>query len=348
MCIDSVPKPLSLEELNKKYDALALETQGRLDYTTEKGRENIDLLQKLYQAFSNLYGAITVKDAWNVFNSTVKDNVQADLICKEDFYAFSEVARYEVHNYFVAERDELFKEEKRGGFDTRYILNKITYLGDALYDEYYRIISEQSKHQFYIPNIHELLLWAQPNMIWRSPEAISVKNFIENLKVSRLSNKKDINGEKIAGKSLSDFVYLHAWESVTESEGKEFREKHIIKESEKIFRIIERMVFSPKPYIYSCIDAAFIIDILRSTGVYINLFQVKKFLKIYLEFTNNTRTPSLRGWKPIELGVECEKVPKRFIICELVRPFLNLLMQFLNLVLDIYRFFKPRASKSSV
>ena len=108
------------------------------------------------------------------------------------------------------------------------------------------------------------------------------------------------------------------------------------------------MVFSPKPYIYSCIDAAFIIDILRSTGVYINLFQVKKFLKIYLEFINNTRTPSLRGWKPIELGVECEKVPKRFIICELVRPFLNLLMQFLNLVLDIYRVFKPRASKSSV
>ena len=34
MCIDSVPKPLSLEDLNKKYDALALETQGRLYNTT--------------------------------------------------------------------------------------------------------------------------------------------------------------------------------------------------------------------------------------------------------------------------------------------------------------------------
>ena len=47
----SLPKPCSKTALNKKYQLLAIETKGRLDTATEKGRTNIDLLRKYYNAF---------------------------------------------------------------------------------------------------------------------------------------------------------------------------------------------------------------------------------------------------------------------------------------------------------
>ena len=50
----SLPKPSSKTALNKKYQLLAVETKGRLDTATENGRANINLLQKYYNAFSNL------------------------------------------------------------------------------------------------------------------------------------------------------------------------------------------------------------------------------------------------------------------------------------------------------
>ena len=354
MCSNSVPEPLSQEELNKKYDSLALETQGRLDYKTEKGRENIALLQGYYQAFANLYGAIILKDAWEVFSSTGNDFAADSLISKEDFYAFSEVARYEDHNYFVAEEVEIFDDEEPGGADRRYILNKILYIGDTLYIDYYRLIKEQSKHPFYIPNRQELLLWAEPDMIWRSPEAIAVKKFIETLKVSRWSNKKDINGERIAGKALTDFAYLKDSEtantksSMTESGGEEHKKGQNVKESEKIIRMIERMLFFPGEYVDPSSTVVYIVEDLRSVGVNISIFQIRKFLKIYLEFSNNTRTPSLRGWKPIELGVQCENAPEKLILVyELARPFFNLLVKLFIGLIGIYTFYrKIRPSKS--
>ena len=106
-----LPKSASKTALNKKYQFLAIETKGRLDIATEKGRENIDLLQKYYKAFSNLYGAIILSDAWYLFKMAEEDITKKRHIIKKDFYAFSEVARYEDHDYFVLEIDELYEEE---------------------------------------------------------------------------------------------------------------------------------------------------------------------------------------------------------------------------------------------
>lgn len=83
-----LPKPLSKTTLNKKYQFLAIETKGRLDITTEKGRDNIDLLQKYYNAFSNLYGAIILSDAWYLFKSAEEDITSKRHIIKKDFLPF--------------------------------------------------------------------------------------------------------------------------------------------------------------------------------------------------------------------------------------------------------------------
>ena len=127
MACKSLPKPCSKIALNKKYQLLAIETKGRLDIVTEKGRTNIDLLRKYYNAFSNLYGAIILDDAWDIFKLVEKTIISKKRILKKDFLAFSEVARYEAHNYFVLEIDELYEAEKRGGAARRFIVNKKLY-----------------------------------------------------------------------------------------------------------------------------------------------------------------------------------------------------------------------------
>lgn len=71
----SLPKPSSKTALNKKYQLLAIETKGRLDTATENGRANINLLQKYYNAFSNLYGAIILDDAWDIFKILEKEKI---------------------------------------------------------------------------------------------------------------------------------------------------------------------------------------------------------------------------------------------------------------------------------
>lgn len=143
----SLPKPSSKTALNKKYQLLAIETKGRLDTATENGRANINLLQKYYNAFSNLYGAIILDDAWDIFKILEKEKISKKQILKKDFLFFSEVARYEAHNYFVLEIDELYEAEERGSAARRFILNKKLYKkGYSRFDSYYRLADKQLNH----------------------------------------------------------------------------------------------------------------------------------------------------------------------------------------------------------
>ena len=303
-----LPKPASKTALNKKYQFLAIETKGRLDITTEKGRDNIDLLQTYYNAFSNLYGAIILSDAWYLFKMAEEDITKKRHIIKKDFYAFSEVARYEDHDYFVLEIDELYEEEKSNGAATRFIFNKKLYSkGYARSADYYWLAEEQYKHPLRILNSEELLSWAQPGFLWCSNEGAALKQFIESLIVDSKSETVDINGEKIAGKRLKDFIFWHKTDTdfykyITRAwEKKAFEEQQNVVESEKILSSIERYINIPIGYIDFNDKLKYIFDDLEEVGVRITELQLKTFVKLFMDFSNNSRRWPLSGWKPIEL-----------------------------------------------
>lgn len=305
-----LPKPSSKTALNKKYQFLAIETHGRLDITTEKGRDNLNLLQKYYNAFSNLYGAIILSDAWYLFKTAEEDITSKRHIIKKDFFAFSEVARYEDHDYFVLEIDELYEEEKNGGAATRFILNKKLYSkGYARFADYYRLAEEQCNHPLCIVNSEELLSWSQPGFLWFSKEGAALKQFIENLIVDSKSKNVDTNGEKIAGKPLKDFIFWHKIETdfykyITRAwEKKAYEEQQNIAESEKILRSIERYINIPIAYIEVSDKIRYLLEGIEEVGVRITEKQLKTFLKLFTDFTNKSRHWPLSGWKPIELHV---------------------------------------------
>ena len=305
----SLPKPCSKTALNKKYQLLAIETKGRLDIVTEKGRTNIDLLRKYYNAFSNLYGAIILDDAWDIFKLVEKTIISKKQILKKDFLAFSEVARYEAHNYFILEIDELYEAEKRGGAVRRFIVNKKLYKkGYSRFDFYYRLADEQLNHPLCVLDRDELLSWDDPGMLWRSAEGTALKLFVESLSVDNESANRDIHGEKIAGKRLKDFVFWHDSEDFAYSyakrewEKKELEEYQNVVESEKILRSIERYINSAVLYTEINKQIEFILTDLQEVGVCLTEQQFKTFFRLYSDFSNNSRKWPLSGWKPVELS----------------------------------------------
>ena len=282
----SLPKPSSKTALNKKYQLLAVETKGRLDTATENGRANINLLQKYYNAFSNLYGAIILDDAWDIFKILEKKKITKKQILKKDFLFFSEVARYEEHNYFVLEIDELYEAEERGSAARRFILNKKLYKkGYSRFDSYYRLADEQLNHPLCVLDRDELLSWNESGMLWRSAEGAALKLFVENLSVDNKSVNQDINGEKIAGKLLKDFIFWHDSEKFAYSyakrewEKKELEEYQNVDESEKILRLIEQYINSAVLYteINKQIDFVLKEAPLSKTGA-ISVFLVSLFI----------------------------------------------------------------------
>lgn len=91
-------------------------------------------------------------------------------------------------------------------------------------------------------------------MLWRSAEGAALKLFVENLSVDNKSVNQDINGEKIAGKLLKDFIFWHDSEKFAYSyakrewEKKELEEYQNVDESEKILRLIEKYINSAVLY----------------------------------------------------------------------------------------------------
>ena len=145
-----------------------------------------------------------------IFKILEKEKISKKHILKKDFLFFSEVARYEAHNYFVLEIDELYEAEERGSAARRFILNKKLYKkGYSRFDSYYRLADKQLNHPLCVLDRDELLSWDEPGMLWRSAEGAALKLFVENLSVDNKSVNQDINGEKIAGKLLKDFIFWH-------------------------------------------------------------------------------------------------------------------------------------------
>lgn len=317
MACKSLPKPCSKTALNKKYQLLAIETKGRLDIVTEKGRTNIDLLRKYYNAFSNLYGAIILDDAWDIFKLVEKTIISKKRILKKDFLAFSEVARYEAHNYFLLEIDELYEAEKRGGAARRFIVNKKLYKkGYSRFDFYYRLADKQLNHPLCVLDRDELLSWDDSGILWRSAEGTALKLFVESLSVDNESANRDIHGEKIAGKRLKEFVFWHDSEDFAYSyakrewEKKELEEYQNIVESERILRSIERYINSAVLYTEINKQIEFILTDLQEVGVCLTEQQFKIFFRLYSDFSNNSRKWPLCGWKPVELSRLCNHFSK--------------------------------------
>lgn len=130
------PKPLSEKTITKLFSTWDPHT--------------VEVLHTYYEAFSNLYGIVQLKEAWKVFKHFEPK------IHKKQFLEFSAIVRRENVPYYIYEINELYSEEK--SYDTeRYIVNKqIIPVGYGKLHHFYNLVDEQvGKPLYALPDFLE-------------------------------------------------------------------------------------------------------------------------------------------------------------------------------------------------
>ena len=126
-----LPKPLSEKSINRML--------------SKWKPEIADVLHDFFRQCSNLYGAIELYDAWDIFKVFHKG------IRKKDFMEFSSVARREDLPYYVLEVDEIYPDDPRR-IEDRFIVNKeLVNWGFNRFVMLQRLYNKQCYKPFYVP-----------------------------------------------------------------------------------------------------------------------------------------------------------------------------------------------------
>lgn len=295
------PKPLSKKTIDKMYLDSGL---------TE---EKITFLRRLFDGAAALYGVITLDNLLNVYREYAS-KIPAVRIHRKDIYNFSSIARREVHDYYVYEVDELYKEEQREDKYRYIIFHEI--MDFIPNDAFYKIEELANKHSFYVP---DNLLSLKGHV--KSEAEDKLYNYIENIKANSPVLRNRFLKEKTKpsphqGKKLKDFTFLSDneqfqldWESGKIEGGPKKPQEHKLKKfwnflggsmAEKLFRIIRFNLFSGR------LSLTYIINIvmgsLEEAGVVMSEKEFKKFISLLQEFNNNSHLYINRGWTPKELS----------------------------------------------
>ncbi|MBR1382468.1 MAG: hypothetical protein IJ555_01455 [Ruminococcus sp.] len=260
------PKPLSKKSIDKMLASWDAET--------------VDTLHRYYEAFSELYGIVMLKDAWQVFKRFEPK------IHKKQFVDFSSIARREDVPYYVFEIDEIYSEEKR--FDTgRLIVNKkIVISGAYKFSRLYEIYEMQAGKPYY----------DKPDLL----EVAAHPRYDE--KILPFINELTLKSGEQRGKKFSEAFLLTDHEKFLLDWFKaEYRKKEVLKNAEIPFsqkfyeHMIKRIEGQGNP-----IDS--IIHYLEDNGFQFETQkQAEQFIRLLQDFINKSHLWVNCGYTPTEL-----------------------------------------------
>ncbi|MDE5770120.1 MAG: SEC-C domain-containing protein [Ruminococcus sp.] len=132
--------------------------------------KQIELLRRYFDAFSNLYGIITMRRAFEIINKQNHGNIS-----EEDFLAFAEIARHENHYYYILSMDELYTDEFPSEPMERELVGE--YLLVCGFDDYYNMSKGHLGKEYYVPPKTELLKYADESYYKKTPQTNAILNF---------------------------------------------------------------------------------------------------------------------------------------------------------------------------
>lgn len=297
-------KPLSQKTLEKRYAALGISA------------ENLELLHKYYLCFSNLYGMISVGDAWPVYR-----HFEGLRIHKKDFVAFSGVVQREGGlPYSVLELKEVYSEEESDDPEERMIVdNRLIERGYGKYRYIYKLEELQYDKPYFLPDSREEMLQYTEDQFYLSPAGRKMKKFIEALRTNgtyrgflgnRIGEILDLDGNPVKGKRLSDFEFRtpdEEWsisyykkESMRSAILEETAEKASEKALDYIFFQIQ---ISGRGLVTGVTDFLqfFLGELRRDFGVELNRVQFEEFVKLYFDLNNSSHMWQNCGCTPEDL-----------------------------------------------
>ncbi len=142
--------------------------------------ETVMLLYDYFDAFSNFYEMLPLKDAYKIIK---KQNEKLKLT-EEDFIAFSEIVRHEDHFYFILGSEELDKNRKKSKPMERTLLNESLVLIDEIF--YKTMVASQKGKPLFVPEKSKLLRYVDDSFIEENEYTKDLKRFfVQKMKLSR-------------------------------------------------------------------------------------------------------------------------------------------------------------------
>ena len=298
-------KPLSPKTLEKKYAELGF------------SQEKLDLLHDYFLCFSNLYGVISVGEAWNTFRHYEGINQ----LHKKDFIAFSGIVQREPgHPYTVLELKEVYTEETTEDPAERLIVNnRLIGSGYGKYTLLYNTVDRQQDKPFYLPAERSSFLANVEDRFFLSPDGKQMVRFLGKLKTDgryRDFNGKprgdilDLDGNPVAGKCLSDFIcYTQDEQSdidyfKSDAKKEKLRQKYRTTALDKVLCYIFRNIQTGGvlPNESPAESMQFLTEFLsRDLGVLLTRAQTEQFCELYIGLNNHSHLWQNCGWRPDEL-----------------------------------------------
>lgn len=298
-------KPLSPKTLEKKYAELGL------------SQDKIDLLHDYFLCFSNLYGVISVEEAWNVF----REYEVLQLLHKKDFVAFSGIVQREPgHPYSVLELKEVYSGETTADPAKRLIVNnRLIGTGYQKYALLYNTVDLQMNKPYYLPAEKASFLANVEDRFFLSPDGKQMVHFLGGLKTDGryrdLDGKPrgeilDLDGNPAAGKRLSDFICYTQDEQFdidyakSEARKEKLRQEYRTTALDKVLYYIFRDIQTGGnlPNESPAETMQFLADFLsQELGVEFTRARMEQFCELYTNLNNHSHLWLNCGWRPDEL-----------------------------------------------
>lgn len=167
-----IPESYTRRQLNALYREIPLKD------TTSR------TLRKYFNAMANLYGIITLREAFEVISFQ-----DPKLVSEAEFLAFAEIARHECEDYLILGDDELYKNVKTGSPLDRKIIDTVLFFrDDEAFDE---TMQGQSGKPLYVPEKKRLLLYNDRSYCDEIPEVTALRTFLrEQLGLSEIREQR--------------------------------------------------------------------------------------------------------------------------------------------------------------
>jgi len=293
-------KPLSQKSLEKKYKELGLPQQ------------KVDLLHQYFLCFSNLYGAISVGDAWTIF----REYEGLGYVKKKEFYAFSGIAQREEQPYAICELDEVYSEESDCSEKDRLIINKeLIGYGHYKFADVWRLENARFGKPCYVPERHVFMTHVQ-DQFWRTRQGKEMKQFLENIRScgTYVSNYRtmerkeliDIHGNKVKGRAMKDITVIDFHEQFMidyekrESRKKALAEEYSVPASEKLMYMIKHSAHlgTDNP----AEDLSFFFRFFDEVyGAQFSVKEAQRFVRLQMNLNNDSNLWVNWGYAPMEL-----------------------------------------------
>ena len=284
------PKPLSEKALQRLYKESGLDTRAQ------------GFLHDFFAACANLYGAIELRDAWDVYQQISEDKPK---LRRKDLVAFSAITRREEQPYYVFETEEVYSEENHNELSRLIVSKDLLRGGYGKFIWLYKVMEQAVNYPPCVPI--DFLSYASPKP---EKEETELLHFLGRLKVTADVWKNRAGKEypcEHKGKRLREFSFLNSDERF-EVEYLQKRPKQQAAfladcagtEAEKIVRRLREEdnigYFSPAESVQHVTEE------LSEVGVELTFQQAQELTRLMMEFHNHSRHWCICGWKPVELA----------------------------------------------